>query len=467
MSRLSSRRAGQVASIQRTIVEIVAAELRQQIIDGTLPSGAPLRHEQIAAELGVSHNPVREAILSLDQEGWVRHESHRGARVVGLTAVDVVDDYELRGIVVGLIARRAVEYASAKTIADFESLVGVMRSARGLDAFENANASFLEHLQAVADSARLNAALLVTPPIVPSRFDEAARSVRRWQQQGASRFVEALIARDASAADAALSDSLAGLGVTVARLIGARPADAGASGPARNRRSSRPWAETSAYAVASHVRRLIFDGELQAGQRLPQDEIAAAMGVSRIPVRQAIITLEREGWIRTEPHRGSYINPFDARAIRDRFSLYGRFYAFATRRALTRIGPDDLERLTAIASELVASSNAAEIDKASVEYLGTIIRIAGSQRLRAVLRSTAQIVPGNFYEAVPAAIRSQQRGIARLQTAIKRGDARDAVDACIALQERHAREVVAVRHRRRQDRTGRWSGDEAAESDVT
>ena len=115
----------------------------------------------------------------------------------------------------------------------------------------------------------------------------------------------------------------------------------------------------------------------------------------------------------------------------------------------------------------MASSNAAEIDKASVDYLGTIIRIADSQRLRAVLRSTAQIVPGNFYEAVPAAIRSQQRGIARLQAAIKRGDARDAVDACIALQERHAREVVAARHRRLLDRTGQRTGAIGAGSEVT
>jgi DNA-binding GntR family transcriptional regulator len=198
---------------------------------------------------------------------------------------------------------------------------------------------------------------------------------------------------------------------------------------------------------------LIFDGELHAGQRLPQDEIAAAIGVSRIPVRQAIITLEREGWIRTEPQRGSYVNPFDEPAINDRFTLYGRFYAFATRRALTRITTDDIERLAGIASDLVASSEAAEIDNASVDYLGTIIRIADSQRLRAVLRSTAHLVPGNFYEAVPAAIRSQQRGIARLHTAIERGDAREAAAICIALQQRHAREVVAVRYERQRDRT--------------
>jgi len=465
MTPPSSRWAWQADTTPRTIVDMIAAELRQRIIDGTLPPGARLGHEHLAAELGVSHIPVREAILALDQEGWVRHESHRGARVVGLTADDVVDDYELRGIVLGLIARRAVEHAGPPTVVLIESLVKAMRAARGFDAFEDANALFLEQVHVVADSPRLNAALLITPPIVPDGFEEASRSVRRWLQQGASRFLDALIARDAAAADAALSDALAGLGATVAQLIGARAPGRATTPPAPTRRSNRRPGETNADAVAAHVRRLIFDGELHAGQRLPQDEIAAAMGSSRIPVRQAIIKLEREGWIRTEPRRGSYVNPFDADAIEDRFTLYGRFYAFATRRALARIGADDVGRLGVIARGLVASSSAAEIDKASVEYLGTIIRIADSPRLRAVLRSTAQIVPGNFYDVVPAAIRSQQLGIARLQAAIELDDALDAADACIALQQRHAREVTAVWRRAQKDRTG--NGQPKARRDRT
>ena len=167
MTPPSSRWAWQADTTPRTIVDMIAADLRQRIIDGTLPPGARLGHEHLAAELGVSHIPVREAILALDQEGWVRHESHRGARVVGLTADDVVDDYELRGIVLGLIARRAVEHAGPPTVLLVESLVKAMRAARGFDAFEDANASFLEQVHAIADSPRLNAALLITPPIVP------------------------------------------------------------------------------------------------------------------------------------------------------------------------------------------------------------------------------------------------------------------------------------------------------------
>ena len=67
-------------------------------------------------------------------------------------------------------------------------------------------------------------------------------------------------------------------------------------------RAGRPLArnapragETIAEAVARYVRIEIFDGRLLDGQRLPQDDVAAAVGVSRIPVREAIIVLEREG----------------------------------------------------------------------------------------------------------------------------------------------------------------------------
>jgi DNA-binding FadR family transcriptional regulator len=50
--------------------------------------------------------------------------------------------------------------------------------------------------------------------------------------------------------------------------------------------------------VAEHIRSLIFSGNLQAGQRVPQDEIAGQLGVSRLPVREALITLEADGLAR-------------------------------------------------------------------------------------------------------------------------------------------------------------------------
>ena len=46
--------------------------------------------------------------------------------------------------------------------------------------------------------------------------------------------------------------------------------------------------------AALYIRRLIFDGQLRPGGRVPQDEVAKSLGISRIPVREALIALEAE-----------------------------------------------------------------------------------------------------------------------------------------------------------------------------
>ena len=61
--------------------------------------------------------------------------------------------------------------------------------------------------------------------------------------------------------------------------------------------------QNASEAVAAHVRRLVFDGKLRQGDKVPQQEIADALGVSRIPVREALVALERgrSGSDRTPP----------------------------------------------------------------------------------------------------------------------------------------------------------------------
>src|SRR5213075_1965678 len=85
-----------------------------------------------------------------------------------------------------------------------------------------------------------------------------------------------------------------------------------------------------------YIKRLIFDQHLKAGDRVPQDDVASALGISRIPVREALIALEREGWVTIEMHRGAFVNEFDEQTVRDHYTLFGLVYGFATRRALAR-----------------------------------------------------------------------------------------------------------------------------------
>ena len=63
-----------------------AAALRREIYAGELPDGAELRQEDIAAQLGISRLPVREAMQQLQNEGLLERLPNRHVRVVGVTA---------------------------------------------------------------------------------------------------------------------------------------------------------------------------------------------------------------------------------------------------------------------------------------------------------------------------------------------------------------------------------------------
>src|SRR2546430_1445966 len=99
------------------------------------------------------------------------------------------------------------------------------------------------------------------------------------------------------------------------------------------------------------IRRMIFDGALRPGERVPQDDVAAMLGISRIPVREALIALEREGWVTIEMHRGAFVNALDARSVRDHYELFGLVSGFAAPLAMARAGPE----LVARRSDLMAA----------------------------------------------------------------------------------------------------------------
>jgi DNA-binding GntR family transcriptional regulator len=188
--------------------EQVAAHIRRSILSGELVKGDRIHQGAVADELGVSRIPVREAIIALDREGWLHFEANRGAFVAGLTADDIQDHYELRGLVFGLVARRATENATDEEIASFAALEQAMRDAEDLEAFAAINNRFIATMLRVARSPRLAAALRVTPAIMIDGFFEFVTDGRRVQEAGVRSFVRALRAHSADDADRALREML-------------------------------------------------------------------------------------------------------------------------------------------------------------------------------------------------------------------------------------------------------------------
>jgi len=101
----------------------VLQRLRDGIIDGTLAPGAALRIDRLAADLGVSHMPVREALHVLTVEGLAVRLPRRGVRVSALTAADLRSAYEAMAAIEGLAGRTAAQNLSAAALADLHEVL--------------------------------------------------------------------------------------------------------------------------------------------------------------------------------------------------------------------------------------------------------------------------------------------------------------------------------------------------------
>ena len=105
-------------------------------------------------------------------------------------------------------------------------------------------------------------------------------------------------------------------------------------------------------ATHEKLRAMIFSGELQAGQRLGQEEIARQLGVSRLPVREALNRLATEGLVELKPRRGFFVVSLDVQEIEDIFEVRALLEQRAGELATERRTIVDVEELEAIVSEL-------------------------------------------------------------------------------------------------------------------
>ena len=201
---------------------------------------------------------------------------------------------------------------------------------------------------------------------------------------------------------------------------------------------------SSGELVAVHIRTLIFDGELRQGDRVRQDEIAEQLGVSRIPVREAIIALDREGWLEITPHRGAFVHGLDEDSLRDHYELLGLVYGLAARRAVERGTAEGIAQLAAAREAFGAATSPEELHDTNDVFLRTLLAMARAPRLGSVMRGMATVAPGNFFALVPGSDVVQQQGTAAIVAAITARDPELAAAACVELLRSQGELVIAL-----------------------
>jgi DNA-binding GntR family transcriptional regulator len=138
--------------------------------------------------------------------------------------------------------------------------------------------------------------------------------------------------------------------------------------------------------VASAIRRDIILGNLPPGSPLPQEKLCEVYGVSRIPVRDALLLLANEGFVVRNKRNQMLVTTFDAQDLVDTFKIEAFIASLATRRATVLGTEEELAELAVLAEH---GHDRDAIASSSWSFHHKINRMARSSRLLATLRAVS------------------------------------------------------------------------------
>ena len=190
---------------RRSLGREVTDALRDMILTGELRSGEPITHEGIAARLGVSIMPAREALLQLSHEGLVEATESRRHRVRALTRDDLRDVYWVHGTIAGELARRACRNGGAHLAGDLDEVQAqweaVIAAGGDPDRLDALNDRFHAVINRAAGAPKLLLVLRHSLRLIPQHFYALVPSWREVSTRGHGELVDAIRAGDADAAE--------------------------------------------------------------------------------------------------------------------------------------------------------------------------------------------------------------------------------------------------------------------------
>lgn len=106
--------------------------------------------------------------------------------------------------------------------------------------------------------------------------------------------------------------------------------------------------------LVESIRLAIIEGHLKPGDHLVEANLTQQLGVSRTPLREALILLEREGLVETIPNKGTFVRSFTEKDVKDIFSMRTTLENFAAEQIILNLIEADFARL----EDLIAEQNA-------------------------------------------------------------------------------------------------------------
>lgn len=200
--------------------------------------------------------------------------------------------------------------------------------------------------------------------------------------------------------------------------------------------------------VVAHILELLLRGRLRSGDRVDRNEIAAALGLSRVPVQDALVQLEHDGILVTRYHRGAFVQQFDEATLREHHEVHGLLTGAVSARAAADPRPEVLDELNRAMAIMRSSTGPKSYVVGAEQFRDVVINGYAGPRLRATIRSSRSFMPRNFWAGYIAA-RAQLLPISEVEyAAIKRKDPASARRACVDRADLMGDLLIAELHRR-------------------
>ncbi|GAA5167444.1 GntR family transcriptional regulator [Pseudonocardia eucalypti] len=211
--------------------------------------------------------------------------------------------------------------------------------------------------------------------------------------------------------------------------------------------------------AVAHIVSGLLDGSLRPGDRIDRTEIAATLGMSRVPVQEAVNQLERDGIVSIPYHRGVFLERFDADVVREHYEIYGMLSGIASARAAAR-GSDQLKgQLRELVDKMSGAPDQAEFENLVWDFRRAINQEVAGPRLRASIGTFQGFMPTAFWLACADNRTNHQSHMlptyAEELAAIERGDAEGAKAIVV---ERCARMAETVNDELRRRGVFGWDG---------
>jgi DNA-binding GntR family transcriptional regulator len=194
------------------LAEDVARYVRKRIFDGTYAAGQYIRLDQLAAELGISVTPVREALFVLSAEGMLSQQPRRGFVVVPVTCRDITDVSNVQAHIGGELAARAAANIDDEQLRELEKIQTELEAAYAGDDEERAvrlNHEFHRAINVAADSPKLAQLMSQITRYAPESVFPVIEGWPNKSNHHHRRLLAALEKRDEDRARTAMSEHLA------------------------------------------------------------------------------------------------------------------------------------------------------------------------------------------------------------------------------------------------------------------